>query len=310
MPAMIHGYTSTLVTIARGDEDILPISFEHNCSLGFEQIILISHVEHKVPRKLRNSPFLREKKVFYIEIDVDERFSAFKENWINNAIGMVSCYDVPNVVYCCDADEFLHLGNHSLDETVKRLSEVTSRPGRIYAQLPWIDLLPTDEVKLGQLKRFDPKLFTRLDDGGWNGTKTLFSRTRNERIHMGYHWLVASDGSPILPPEVMRQIVTSLGLCVYHLPLRTLKQLRSRLTHYRTSGLPDTKYNLVCRLIDSNKIDLRTLYDWCVSSDRRFSGIKELAGHFDISEHEGGRLETIAKYLSTKRADCSSSHLC
>ena len=99
----------TAITMVRGEEDVVFASCLHHLRLGFDRLIVLSHIEHDFLRECVAELRERypEKEVAFVEIEDEKGFSGRKADYINGALELYLKKDCYNVVYGFDADEFL-----------------------------------------------------------------------------------------------------------------------------------------------------------------------------------------------------------
>lgn len=285
----------TAITMVRGEEDIVYASLLHHLRLGFDRLVVISHIEHDflsqcVARLRHNFP---DKEIGFIEIEDEQGFSKRKANYIQGALDIYLKKDCYNVVYGFDADEFLTF-NHG--QSVKEFYDDYAKrfPGeenikRFYFRLPWINLICKERIPYQP--DFDGKL---LGAEYWSlgeqasDTKALFVNRHSHRLHMGYHWLVAKRDQSVLEPEPeVMAFAREWEACVYHLPLRSAEQFFARVDNYVASADKQEKYNRLSQLfLDNRHVNRQRFFEMCIAPEPSFRDYDELKRHMgpDVDE--------------------------
>jgi hypothetical protein len=82
--------TYNALTMVRGEDDITWSSMYYHCLLGFDRLIVISHVHHFFLRscvdKLRS--IFTNIEIDFIEIEDENNFSKRKATYVNNAFSV------------------------------------------------------------------------------------------------------------------------------------------------------------------------------------------------------------------------------
>jgi len=306
MPDLIP--TCTALTMVRGENDIVLESLLHHCQLGFDRLIIISHVEHVYIRAcvdiLRQS---FDAEINLIEIEDPTNFTHRKEHYINNALSFYLRTADRNVVYCFDADEFLWLGTnesgkvvgiHEFIDSLLRATDIQLED--LYLELPWTDLIPdvAYSKRLDPINKWKNAQYYQIQQGG--GTKMLMAFRRERRIHMGYHWAVL-NGTRINQVPACKSHVLSSGARVYHVPLRSPAQFFERLAHYKMSASPSVKYNVLSAISSVHGDDkIAEFFNLCCATNPAFSSEEEAKSYFGLHS-TGADMRAFIAYLVSPR---------
>lgn len=304
----------TALTMVRGESDIVWSSLLHHARLGFDRLIIISHLEHWFLRQCTDELRHRfpEKEIDLIELEYDGNFSQKKAFYVNRALTLFLDPKVINHVYCFDADEFLFPGPYEAIRDLYAAFEdslvVGSDPleaSRCFL-VPWLNLIPkTQDFSEQDLSgQFLEGEYFCVDEQGSSRTKVLFQKDGNTRIHMGYHWAYegGKDTPMSMPPEA-RSFIESTGICVYHVPLRSFEQFHHRLQVYQRSAAKTEKYNSLIALSNGKEEDfLRALFKACTASHPLFETLDDAAGVFGEAVTDQ-RIQAITRFIYRQRVD-------
>lgn len=294
--------------MVRGENDIVLESLLHHCQLGFDRLIILSHVEHSYLRAcvdiLRQSV---DTEINLIEIEDPANFTHRKEHYINTAISFYLRTGDKNIVYCFDADEFLWLGRNESGKVVRIHDFIASllrsthiQLEDLYLELPWTDLIPdlVHSERLDVINNWKNAQYYQIQQGP--GTKMLMAFRGERRIHMGYHWAVL-NGERINQSPACKSYVLSCGARVYHIPLRSPAQFFERLANYKVSASPSVKYNILST-ISSVHGDAKIVefFNMCCASKPVFSSEDEAKSYFGLHS-TGADMRAFVAYLVSPR---------
>ncbi|MBY6203108.1 hypothetical protein KUV65_17185 [Maritalea mobilis] len=281
----------------RGEEDIAFSSLKYHARLGFDRIIVLSHVEFSFLRQcvdVLRAQF-RDTEFFLVEIPALE-FSARKGNFINHTLSAFLRGGEENVIYCFDADEFLATGVfHSITDLVEAYQEfiglsVTDPacPPSL-ATLPWKHLIcncvdnnfgASHKVSSDALSRE----FYEIEEDRGKGDKVIFLKRHNVWVHMGFHWVLDDVSREIYESiEKAELFVRQYNLGVYHFPLRTEAQLKLRIKTYQQSAVSSEKYNAIGEYLSASDGEraLQQFFEYATASMPYFSSWTAAEEYFD-----------------------------
>lgn len=304
----------TALTMVRGESDIVWSSLCHHAGLGFDRLIVISHLEHAFLRECVDALRVRfpALEVDLVELEYDGNFSQKKAFYVNRALTLFLEPKQDNHVYCFDADEFLHLGSHDsvrdFYESFTASLPADANPGRAARcfLLPWLNLIPkTQSFAVRDLSgQFLDEAYFCVDRREESRTKVLFQKNANTRIHMGYHW--SFDGPkdvPVVMSPQAKRFVSTTGCCVYHVPLRSFEQFSERLSVYQRSATKTEKYNTLMALSDGKEEDfLQALFMACTAPQPLFATLSEATGVFGEAITDK-KLQAITRFIYGPRID-------
>ncbi|WP_110665664.1 hypothetical protein [Salinicola halophilus] len=304
----------TALTMVRGESDIVWSSLEHHARLGFDRLIVISHLEHTFLRDCVD--VLRERfsdcEIDLIELEYDGNFSQKKAFYVNRALTLFLDPKRENHVYCFDADEFLSLGPYrDVHGFYRAFAESLPEGGNPNVAsrcflLPWLNLIPKTQAfgAADLTAQFLSAEYFCVDRREESRTKVLFQKNAATRIHMGYHFSFDSpkDVAMMMTPAAKRFVETT-GCCVYHVPLRSFAQFSDRLAVYRRSATQTEKYNTLIALSDGREEDfLQALFMACTAAQPLFSTLDEAAGVFGDAIVDK-KLQAITRFIHKPRVD-------
>ncbi|CAO1664912.1 glycosyltransferase family 2 protein [Salinicola sp. NYA28a] len=275
----------TAITMVRGEEDVVFASCLHHLRLGFDRLIVLSHIEHDFLRECVAELRERypEKEVAFVEIEDEQGFSRRKADYINGALELYLKKDCYNVVYGFDADEFL---TFKKGLTVKDFYAAFAQrfPGeenlkRFYFRLPWINVICQESIAYQE--DLEGKL---LEAEYWSlgeeasDTKALFVYRQSHRLHMGYHWLMAKQDGAVLEPEPeIMDFAREWEACIYHLPLRSVEQFFARIGNYVSSAAKQEKHNRLSQFfIDNPHINRQHFFEMCIAPEPSYPSYEAL----------------------------------
>ncbi|GHB11247.1 glycosyltransferase family 2 protein [Salinicola rhizosphaerae] len=275
----------TAITMVRGEEDVVYASLLHHLRIGFDRLIVISHIEHEFLREcvanLRDR--FPEKEIAFVEIEDEQGFSRRKADYINGALELYLKKDCYNVVFGFDADEFLTFRKGA---SIKAFYTAFAQrfPGednlkRFYFRLPWINVIC--QQKIAYQRDLQGKL---LEAEYWSlgeqasDTKALFVHRQSHRLHMGFHWLMSKkDDAPLEPEAEIMNFAREWEACIYHLPLRSVEQFFERIGNYVSSAAKQEKHNRLSQFfIDNPHINRQHFFEMCVAPEPSYSDYEEL----------------------------------
>lgn len=305
------------VTMIRGEDDIAWSSLYHHACLGFDRIIIISHVEHSFMRKCVDK--LREEfkdvEVNLVEIEDRKNFSTLKGNYVNYSIAAILNPREINIVYCFDADEFLFLGNFNniklfVHEYLSKFDGDFLKRDKTPTlfKMPWIDLIPIDNKNIKNndfTAQFLNKSYYSLEDSAAKEAKVIFRYSPKVWVHMGYHWMIdRKTKEQVKPLEAAQDFLRKNNICVYHIPIRSLEQFKNRLFVYGESALESAKYNVLSQLSEqlNEKDFIERFFGFCVQEKPAYDSWAMVKSEFgkaiDIS-----KLKKLTNFLYTKRVN-------
>ncbi|WP_110687114.1 glycosyltransferase family 2 protein [Salinicola aestuarinus] len=304
----------TALTMVRGESDIIGSSLEHHARLGFDRLIVISHLEHAFIRECVDELRQRfdECEIDLIELEYDGNFSQKKAFYVNRALTLFLDPKQENHVYCFDADEFLFLGPHqdikgfyqAFTDSLPASSD-PSVASRCFL-LPWLNLVPRTQafVPRDLSAQFLEAEYFCVDRREQSRTKVLFQKHAGTRVHMGYHFSFDSPKDvPMTMTPAAKQFVEKTGCCVYHVPLRSFSQFSDRLAVYRRSATQTEKYNTLIALSNGREEDfLQALFMACTAAQPLFSTLEEAAGVFGDAITDK-KLLAITRFIDRPRVD-------
>jgi hypothetical protein len=300
----------TAIAVIRGETDIAYSSLYHHARIGFDRLIVISHVEHVFLRE--TSLQLRQAfpglEINIIEIEAVNGFTKFKGQWVNGALSMLLDRKKINIVYGFDADEFLYISSFG---SVKELfnafveelgaTDLTSL-GPSLLKLPWSNLLSSNDMDMFPDNDFTGECleysYYRLVSPRPIPAKMVFLYKPGIRVHMGYHYLSnAKTDKEINVHPASLDFISKYGLCVHHIPLRKISQFKSRLRSYKTSADPNAKYN---RLILGGNNLTESIFALCLSSEPMFSTYEEASASLGY-KLDPNKDKTFIEFLTLPR---------
>lgn len=302
----------TAITVIRGESDIAYSSLYHHARLGFDRLIIVSHVEHAFMRvcvhKLRQE--FSHVEFVVIEIDSLNGFSRFKGQWVNGALAMLLDSWRTNIVYGFDADEFLCISSFSsISDLISKFvseadiaSALIDQPALLH--LPWANLLPCRQENVDREDDLDCQFLSSSYFQIVNPipilSKMIFVYKPGVRIHMGYHFLInARNKQEISVHPSSKSFVGKHGLCVHHIPLRKMSQFQKRLSAYRTSADSEAKYN---RINHAGADLAESLFKSCMRSSPQYKSIEEASVGLNY-KLDPQRDKTFVEYLTLPRLD-------
>ncbi|WP_110677359.1 glycosyltransferase family 2 protein [Salinicola sp. RZ23] len=278
----------TAITMVRGEEDVVYAACLHHLRLGFDRLVVLSHVEHTFLRECvaRLRAQFPDREIGFIEIEDEQGFSKRKADYIQGALEIYLKRDCHNVVYGFDADEFLTF-NHGrgvkafFDAFCQRFSGEENLK-RFYFRVPWINVICKTPIPP------QPDLHGRLLDAEYwslgeqaSDTKALCLYRQSHRLHMGYHWLMAKSDQSVLEPDAeATAFAREWEACVYHLPLRNVEQFFARIGNYVASAAKQEKHNRLSRFfLDNPHVNRQHFFEMCVAPEPSFKDYDELKRH-------------------------------